>query len=227
MFAVDHTYILCDPVREPNRVAYLQKWLDEHNIPKESYSLGLYCYSDTIDDSLCAELYDPWQNRHFKEMGCSINKYNIKKTELSLMLNWKMAADDAVKANYKTVMFFESDVLFFDNFIKNLQTAMDTVNKQDWDFLSISAGANLRPSRPVGETNQQWFTAPKFYHTRTADAMIFKVSMLEKILDTLFPVADVWDWELNYQLTLHNSKSFWLDPPILEQGSGRVYPTTL
>jgi hypothetical protein len=57
--------------------------------------------------------------------------------------------------------------------------------------------------------------------------MIFKVSMLDKILNSLFPFSEVLDWELNYQLTLNSSKSLWLDPPIIRQGSGKEYPTTL
>jgi hypothetical protein len=57
--------------------------------------------------------------------------------------------------------------------------------------------------------------------------MIFKVSMLKQIVGTLFPFAEVLDWELNYQLTLHKSISYWLDPPIIRQGSGKEYPTTL
>ena len=64
-------------------------------------------------------------------------------------------------------------------------------------------------------------------HTRTTDAMIFRVPMLEKILTTLFPFAEVLDWELNYQLTRHSSVSLWLDPPIIRQGSGKEYETTL
>jgi hypothetical protein len=58
--------------------------------------------------------------------------------------------------------------------------------------------------------------------------MIFKVSMLEKIVGTFLPVAEVLDWELNYQLTLHGSRTLWLDPPIIRQGSATgEYATTL
>ena len=60
--------------------------------------------------------------------------------------------------------------------------------------------------------------------------MIFQVSMLEKIVKTFLPVAEVLDWELNYQLTLNDSKTLWLDPPIVRQGSSthtREYESTL
>lgn len=128
-------------------------------------------------------------------------------------------------------MMFESDVIFQDNFVEKLREAMEIlkVNNLEWDFLSLSAGANLRPARMEGDARPGWFPPINdYFHTRTCDAMIFKVSMLKKIIPTFLPVAEVLDWELNYQLTLHKSRTFWLDPPIIRQGSATGdYPTTL
>ena len=227
MIDVDHIFILCDPHREPARAAYLQSWLTSANIPESMYTMRLECYGDTIDDEYASKVYDPWQQRSYREMGSSGHNHNLKKGEISLVLNWRAAAVQAIAAGYKKVLFLESDVIFFPMFVEKFNRALASIDKDDWDFLSISAGANLRPSRPAGETTLRWFKAPFYYHTRTTDAMVFKVEMLEKIVSSLFPFADVLDWELNYQLTIHNSRSFWLDPPLLEQGSGRIYPTTL
>ena len=124
-------------------------------------------------------------------------------------------------------MILESDILFLDNFLENLQNSLGLLQKDGWDFLSISGRDDLRPKRLPGDTCLRWFRNPGYYHTRTTDAMIFQVSMLEKIVGTLFPFAEVLDWELNYQLSLHSSRSLWLDPPICRQGSGKEYPTTL
>jgi hypothetical protein len=143
-----------------------------------------------------------------------------------LVLNWAAAAQAAVAAGHNVVMMLESDVLFDDGFLMKLTAVMNPLEGKDWDFLSLSAGAGLRPPRNP-QSHDGWFSAPYYYHTRTTDAMIFKVDMLKKILGTLFPFVDVLDWELNYQLTLHKSISLWLDPPILRQGSGKEYATTL
>jgi hypothetical protein len=43
--------------------------------------------------------------------------------------------------------------------------------------------------------------------------------MLKKIVTTYFPFAEILDWELNYQLQRHGSKSLWLDPIIVKNGS--------
>ena len=121
----------------------------------------------------------------------------------------------------------ESDVLFDENFLEKLEKVLAILGSQQFDFLSISARDDLRPSRVPGDTSYQWFCNPGYYHTRTTDAMIFQVSMLRKIVGTILPFAEVLDWELNYQLALHTSRSLWLDPPIVRQGSGNEYPTTL
>lgn len=224
-FPIDHTYILCDPKKEPERAAYLMKWLRANNI--NNYTMGLTCYSDDISADIAAKVYNPWVDRRPVERERSFNSYNLKQGEISLVLNWASAAQKAIKAGHKIVMILESDVLFHDDFLEKLTDAMKLLEGRPWDFLSLSAGANLRPRRTDGDTSLGWFPAPGYYHTRTTDAMIYKVAMLEKINGTIIPFAEVLDWELNYQLSLHNSVSLWLDPPILRQGSGSVYPTTL
>jgi hypothetical protein len=192
--------------------------------------MGLACYGNTLTD-LQKQQYNPWLGRQpvpYEQRN--FNSYSLKASEISLVLNWAAVAQDAVLQQYSVVMILESDVLFDTDFLGKLKTSLSNLQTQgtEWDFLSLSAGAGLRPRRPDGETLLDWFLPSyPYYHTRTTDAMIFKVSMLDKILDTLFPFSEVLDWELNYQLTRHSSKSLWLDPPILRQGSGKEYPTTL
>jgi hypothetical protein len=223
---IDHTYILCDHRREPDRAAYLTGWLSHNQLDADCYTMSLACYGPELSASECHRVYDPWQNRKPIEYQRSGTSYNLKPGEISLVLNWAAAAQAAVAAGHNVVMMLESDVLFDDGFLMKLTAVMNPLEGKDWDFLSLSAGAGLRPPRNP-QSHDGWFSAPYYYHTRTTDAMIFKVDMLKKILGTLFPFVDVLDWELNYQLTLHKSISLWLDPPILRQGSGKEYATTL
>ena len=225
---IDHVYILCDPAKEPDRAAYLNKWIASH--PVGPYTMQLSCYGNTLTD-LQKEQYNPWLGRQpvpYEQRN--FNSYCLNAGEISLVLNWAAVAQDAVMKKYGVVMTLESDVLFDDDFLPKLAAALSRLEMRgtEWDFLSLSAGAGLRPRRPPGETHLDWFPPIyPYYHTRTTDAMIFKVSMLDKILESLFPFSEVLDWELNYQLTRHTSHSLWLDPPILRQGSGKEYPTTL
>lgn len=225
---IDHTYILCDPAREPDRAAYLKQWLSDNHISTDCYTMGLSCYGTTITPAYAMSVYDPTRPRDpVPGEHKNFNRSNLKLGEISLVLNWAAAAKDAVAKRYGAVMILESDVLFSPTFLSDLRMSLSVLKTVPWDFLSLSEGPKLRPKRDAGDTRLAWFQVRHYYHTRTTDAMIFKVSMLEKILGTLFPFAEVLDWELNYQLTRHVSQSFWLDPPIIKQGSGTVYPTTL
>jgi hypothetical protein len=225
---INHAYILCDPLKEPDRAAYLVHWLRENDMDPAFYTMSLYCYKDTLSVKDALRVYNPWVDRKPVELRRNEFSYNLKLSEVSLVLNWAKAAEAAVEAKHDVVLFLESDVRFHERFLEDLESSMKLL-KDDWDFLSLSAGGGLRPKRAEGDTALTWFKAPYYYHTRTTDAMIFKGSMLQKILKTLYPFAEVNDWELNYQLTLHSSQSYWLDPPILFQGSAKdgIYNTTL
>jgi hypothetical protein len=222
---IDHTFILCDPAREPERAKYLQTWLADNGIPPTAYTMGLHCYKDDITPALAEQVYNPWIDRG--EENKNFNRYNLKQAEISLGINWAEAAKLAVAKKYNTVMMLESDVLFDDHFMQKLAVVLKPIQNDPWNFLSISARADLRPTREPGDTGFKWFRVAGSLHTRTTDAMIFRVPMLEKILSTFFPFAEIIDWELNHQLTIHKSISLWLDPPIIRQGSGKEYSTTL
>lgn len=227
---IDHLYILCEPREERTRATYLANWFKSHNIDDDCWSFINKCYGKTLSAADAHAAYNPYVDRRPVEAVRSFNSYNMKPSEISLCINWDHFARSAVLHGHKVVMMFESDVIFNDDFYIRLKDSMDLLaqNKVDWDFLSISAGADLRPERSDRTDCLGWFPSLNhYYHTRTCDAMIFKVSMLEKIIKTFLPVAEVLDWELNYQLTLHGSRTLWLDPPIIRQGSSREYETTL
>ena len=228
---IDHLYILCDPREEPQRAAYLRSWFQTKDIDASCWSFVNKCYGRTLSAADAHAAYNPYVDRRPIEPMRSFNSYNIKPSELSLCINWDHFARTAIAAGHTCVMMFESDVLFTDDFHDRLTEAMTilTTNNVAWDFLSLSAGANLRPVRDAGDTRLGWFPSINtYFHTRTCDAMVFKVSMLEKIVPTFLPVAEVLDWELNYQLTLHKSRTLWLDPPIIRQGSATgEYATSL
>ena len=228
---IDHLYILCDQRFEPERASYIRSTFQTFGLDPSCWSFVNKCYGRTLSSTEAHAAYNPFVNRRPVEAARSSNSYNMKPSEISLCINWDHFARTALAAGHRCVMMFESDVLFQADFIDRLREAMAllAIDPRPWEFLSISAGAKLRPKRSDGGGKLGWFPSENGYiHTRTCDAMIFKVSMLEKILRTFLPVAEVLDWELNYQLTLHGARTLWLDPPIIRQGSATgEYKTTL
>lgn len=222
---IDHCYILCDVEKEPDRAKYLKDWFETNQINPTQYTVLMPTYgTDTFfQSSEVWQFYNPWKRGKL----FNFNSRNLKPGELSLIFNFAITAQKAIQAGHSVVMILESDVFFCDNFLEHLAHAMYKLPSQ-WDFLSLSASADLRPNRQGTPTDCIWFPPINpYFHTRCTDSMIFRVDMLEKILKTFFPCAEALDWELNYHLTIHRSKSWWLDPPILRQGSGKEYKTTL
>jgi hypothetical protein len=231
---IDHVYILCDPAREPERAAYLEDWFRRHAIDPRTYTMVLDTYgSDAYFQTKAVwEHYDAWSTAHGRR-PLNFNTTNLKPTELSLIWNWAAVARRAVLAGHRVVLIFESDVLFCDDFLAKFTAALAALEHETggaWDFLSLSASAGLTPTAP--HPGRLWYPPNHpMLPTRCTDSMVFRVPMLAKILETLFPCAEALDWELNFQLVLHNARSWWLHPPVTRQGSGttaaHTYPTTI
>ena len=231
---IDHVYILCDPQKEPDRAAYLNQWLKDNDIDPTNYTMVLDTYGDDpyFQTKDVWDKYDPWSTAHGRK-PLNFNTTNLKPTELSLIWNWAGIARRAVLTQHRVVMILESDVLFCPHFLQSFQTSLTALEAETagaWDFLSLSASAGLQP--PLLEPGRLWYKPNHpMLPTRCTDSMVFRVPLLAKILDTLFPCAEALDWELNFQLTLHNARSYWLHPPVTRQGSGttaaHVYQTRI
>jgi len=231
---IDHVYILCDPQKEPDRAAYLQAWFHQKAIDPTQYTMVLDTYgSDSYFQSKVVwDHYDAWSTAHGRK-PLNFNTTNLKPTELSLIWNWAAVARRAVLAGHRVVLILESDVLFCEDFLHRFTTALSSLEDETggaWDFLSLSASAGLTPS--ISNNGRLWYPPNHpLLPTRCTDTMVFRVSMLKNILDTLFPCAEALDWELNFQLVLHKARAFWLHPPVTRQGSGttadHTYPTRI
>jgi len=229
---IDHVYILCDPVKEPDRANYLTTWLKTHAVDPTQYTMCMDCYGTDpfFQTRAVTRVYDPWRRRPL-----NFNSRNLKPAEISLVLNFAGVARRAVAAKHSVVLILESDVLFAEDFFTKLGAALQVLPPR-WDFLSLSASAGLVPAAAIhqlGPSGRVWYPPnhPNM-HTRCTDSMIIRVEMLERILGTLFPCVDPLDWELNYQLSLHQATTWWLHPPVTAQGSGvvgsgRTYLTTI
>jgi len=224
---IDHAYILCDVEREPDRAAYLHGWLRDNEIDPSCYTFASKTYGVTLSAETASACYDPFLWRRPEEEDQSVFHSNLKLSEISLLLNWYDIARRAVEAGHALVMTLESDVLFPSAFLTDLEHAMRLCSNEEYEFMSIGGPEYMRPERDEGDVGFRWFKSIGYPKTRTTDGMIFKGPLLKKIVGSFFPCADVLDWELNYHLKLHGARCGWLEPPLIRQGSGNVYPTTI
>ena len=118
---------------------------------------------------------------------------------------------------HQTSLILEDDVVLCDNFEHFFNLFLQQT-PDDWDFIFIGSGCNLRIDPHKVKQNQ---TAYKKAHpaSKCTDSYCIKNTSAEKILNTIIPFSLPMDWELNYQMLLHDMNVYWWEPPLVIQGS--------
>jgi hypothetical protein len=223
------TYVLCNPDKEKDRYAFLQKHLLERGIPYEKIIWVCGPWGDSLKSNEYFAAYEPFKPHFGLEKPLSFKSHSLSKGEISLVLTFIQAINHAIQSKDEMILIFESDVILRKDFVSRLKTVMESKEAKEADYISLGEGVGTRPVDIVtsyfGE--QKLYNPPTKYVFRCTDSMLFKRSMLEKIRTTIVPFRECLDWELNIQFTLHSGKALWADPPLVEQGSGRARYTSL
>ncbi len=216
---IDMVFLLVHPHKEKERYERLLPHFASRGIPKEK----ILCVAPTWGSELQSEeifrVYDPYCRE-----GVPVFTFKarcLSKGEISLILNFAMAARMAVERKMKQVLVFESDTWLREDFVERLVDILEDLKDKEWDYVSLGEGARTRPDKcdPSMYAKSKVYPPPHHFVFRCTDSMMFKVSYLEKILTTLFPFRECLDWELNIQNMAHKGKTWWADPPIAEQGT--------
>ena len=216
-YGIDHAYFICSEKYEPDRYRHIQKWCTANNI--KDYSFVYMKHGSEISPEEAFKVYNPWVERPNVGEHKNFNRYNLKLSEISLCINFGTAALTAIKSGHKTVAIFESDAIFSDDFLQKFNACLRKLDGKEWDYLSIADGVGMKPKRDPSDTETGWFPILGNFHTRTTCGQVFKTDLLKNVMSSFFPFAEVLDWELNYQLTRYGSRSLWLDPCLVKNGS--------
>ena len=222
---VDQIFLLANARREPERLNRLLPHLLERGIPKDKITMSGPTWGDELTSEEIFQFYDPFCR---KELPIFTFKARcLSRGEISLVLNFIWGAQEACRRGYKIVIFLESDVFLRDDFISRLDTIIGY--DREWDYISLGEGVRTRP--PNCDVSQfgptKLYEPPHQFVYRCTDSMVFKVSYLQRILQTMRPFRECLDWELNIQNMHHKGISLWADPPLVEQGTccGRLETT--
>ena len=218
---IDAVYVLCHPEKEVSRWQRLQVHLDERGVPKDKIICMGKTWGDELDESVLMRVYDPFLPRpcpYFVWKGRA-----LLLGEISLVLNFWLGVDHALTHQFKNVLFFESDVFLRDDFNSRFGDLMKLLKGVEWDYVSLSDGVGTHAIRD-DKMNSVFAPVaickpPHQYPFRCTDSMLFRVEFLRKIRRTAFPFRECLDWELNYQLAIHNGIALWVEPHLVEQGS--------
>ena len=213
-------YVVCHPEKERARFRRIIPHMIIRGIPKESLRFIAPTWADTLDPASIFKVYDPYLNRG-NIPPFSFKSACLSKGEISLNINFYSAVRHAVDAGCGAALFFESDSYLRRDFVPRLNTILTDLSGTDWDYVSLGEGIGTRPagSDTTYYGEQKVYDPPHQWVFRCTDSMLFSGKFMKKLAATFLPFRECLDWELNFQIALHQGKALWADPPISEQGT--------
>lgn len=216
---------MCNPEHEPIRYELLLKHLPERGIPLDKIKWVHGPWGSEITSDTYFGVYDPYKSRFGSDTALCFKASRLLKAEVSLILSFHKAIQMALEDGVKSAIFFESDVVLRNDFVSRLKTVIEMADRDssEWDYISLGEGVGTRPPGHAvsyfGPT--QLYQPPHQFVFRCCDSMLLCRKFLEKLSQTLIPFRECLDWEMNIQMMVHRGKSVWVDPPLVEPGSGR------
>ena len=214
---------MCNPEHEPIRYQFLLKHFPSRGIPLDRVKWVRGPWGSELTSQQFFEHYDPFDKHLGISHALSFKSAALLRAEVSLILTFREAVRQALEDGHPHVIIFESDVLLRDDFLERLAVVLADAKNRQWDYISLSEGVGTRPNGH----NPSYFGPTKLYDPpwqwvfRCGDSNLLCRSFLMKLSQGLEHVRECLDWELNAQIIAFGGKALWVDPPLVEPGSGR------
>jgi hypothetical protein len=131
----------------------------------------------------------------------------MSNAEISLAWKHFLFIQNAAKSNRPSLVL-EDDALLSDNFVEVINSLLQG---EEWDVIFPGSGCNLR-KQGLG------LISASHPASKCTDSYLVTPDAARKLYSTMKEKVDVAiDWELSYQMMLHDLKVFWLEPPIVMQ----------
>lgn len=223
--SVRWVYVLCHPEKEKARFERLVPHLLMRGIPKDRLRFCAPTWGDSLENDLVFKVYDPFLNRGGLP-AFSFKSARLTKGEISLILNFYAAVSSAAKelSGNEVALFLEADTYLRQDFVKRLTDTLTAAEEEaGWGYISLGDGV---ATRPPGCPKSMYgparvYKPPHTWAFRCTDSMLLSGDFIRNLAKTLIPFNDALDWELDFQVMLHQGKSLWADPPLAEQGTTR------
>jgi glycosyl transferase family 25 len=138
---------------------------------------------------------------------------------ISCTLNHILVYEQMLKRGNRLALVFEDDLFLLNHFEKNLPLIINETKTLKPGFIVSLENSTLRfPSRKVIRKNKLLYPAKL---GRCTGAYIIDREGATKCLEDLKtnPCNQIVDWWHNYLIDRHVIKSYWVHPPVIEQGS--------
>jgi len=227
MLNVEKTYVV-HYTRLPERRMYMDSFLRPNDISVE------YITSDDQDElsnELIKEYYNPSKEEYDKKIlglyGSDSNKFRfLSRAEISCTIKHYNALDKVSKECKEYGLIFEDDIMFVDNFVNHFNTNLSKT-PDDWDAIFFGGCCGMDIEQ-VAKTHNEVAYLKSHPASKCADGYLIRSSLAKKITKTMKPFTTISDWELSYQLFLHDATVYWWSPPLIAQGSEHgIFKSTL
>jgi len=222
---ISKIYCITDKAYEPINYNSVESILKkELNLSNNNVKYMCPTYKNNID----LNIYNKYYKSIFSENA--FLKREIKKSELSLILNYKAILEDIIKNNKEGLfIIFESDILLNKD-INNLNNFISIIsNIHDWDFIHIGENNNDIFKKPSIElfnkfnnnssvieditNNKSKYRLIRKLHTRCTDCIIWKYNAIENFLNYMNK-NDNYNLPLDYYIIKYledniNIKHYW------------------
>jgi hypothetical protein len=221
---IDAVYVILHPIKEKDRHDRLIPHLIQRGIPREKIKIVAAYWGDELTSDIIFKVYDPFLKRPCATF--TFKGRSLTRGEISLGLNFYFAMRAAIDDGTQRVITLESDVFLREDFVGRLRDLLTDLKGREWDYVSLGEGVGTRPAA----ADQSMYAGTKAYQPphqlvyRCTDSMMFQTEYLKKVASTFLPFREIIDWEMNFQNLVHQGKSLWADPPLVEQGTcyGRI-----
>jgi len=220
---IEHIWIICDKEKENNKYNKWINWIKFNNIDEDYVTF--YCYkwgSELSDEDLQKYSYD---DGTLVKMFPFRANYPLKKSEISLSINFLHVFKFSLDKKYNNILVFESDAILHPEFIKKINKVMVELNNNYsvWHLLSIGAGMNKHYEKIKKNKNIY-----KVNSIRCLDSFIISQLGMKFITENLKRVNLPIDEHLNLFAIQNKLIVLWLEPTLVVQGSQTgVNPTTI
>jgi len=214
-----HTFFLFNKEKEPLRYESLLQQINQIGI--NNYSIVTYIWSNEITPEM-RQFYcktDTCMRYHQRDMISN----PLLTTEISLFLNHINCLRD-IKQNYTNGYFaiFESDVLFYNNYLDNINTILNQASyKNDIDIINIGEGnSNMVPcSEPI----KNGLHIYKEKTNKFTEGIIWSYKGVCTFLEHFDKTSDI-DGPIDTRIHIYSEiyggfTIYWAHPPLVYQGS--------
>jgi GR25 family glycosyltransferase involved in LPS biosynthesis len=204
------------------RKQYLDNVLPELNIPYEFSSLYTRDNLTEYSNMFSTETKDLDHKNKYSTTQCNspLVSPSIKATNLEHLHILK----ELTNSPYEAALVLEDDAVIVTDFAIRLQDKIDCL-PADWDIVFMNSGCGgrdqqIKEALEVAPPVNGFLKMPR-RQSWTAGGYFIKRATAEKFIKHILPMALPIDFELTYLQNLLQSNVYWLEDPLIYDGSNK------